>query len=431
MEEKSDFSYKELFLFSLPSILSSLLEPLSGTIDTAFVGQISTVWLGGMALAVTLLSSFTWMFNFLVHASTQAVASSEDSKVCEAIKTSLSVALVVGVITTFLLWAFKEPLFELVGVNETLYEHSNSYYSIRILGHSFTLLYTTTLSLLRGLGRVNISFFMIGLTTALNALLTYLALFVFDLGLEGAAWGTVLSFVLGSLLSFLYLLNDEKVKGKFLSSRVKKSGWFKFGKNSLNIFGRSFTLTTCFFLSTRFAGSFGIKELAAHQILLQLWLFCSFLLDGVAVTGTVLGAKYYAKREIEKVKLIFFRLLMIGGVIGIAFTFIYAFGADFLVGLFTKDDDVIKVIFSFWLLIVLSQITNSFAFVYDGLLFGLEEFGYLRKFMIIGAIFVFLPLAFIAVNTNSLAFLWVGMISLNVFRGFTGFYKIRKEIYVN
>jgi MATE family multidrug resistance protein len=206
MEEKNEFSYKELFLFSLPSILSSLLEPLSGTIDTAFVGQVSTVWLGGMALAVTLLSSFTWMFNFLVHASTQAVASSEDSKVCEAIKTSLSVALVVGIVTTFLLWAFKEPLFELVGVNQSLYEYSNSYYSIRILGHSFTLLYTTILSLLRGLGRVNISFFMIGLTTALNALLTYLALFVFDLGLAGAAWGTVLSFVLGSLISFTYLL---------------------------------------------------------------------------------------------------------------------------------------------------------------------------------------------------------------------------------
>jgi putative MATE family efflux protein len=272
---------------------------------------------------------------------------------------------------------------------------------------------------------------MIGLTTALNALLTYLALFVFDLGLAGAAWGTVLSFVLGSLISFTYLLNDKKVKGKFLSSKVKKSGWFKFGQNSLNIFGRSFTLTTCFFLSTRFAGGFGIKELAAHQILLQLWLFCSFLLDGVAVTGTVLGAKYFARSEIEKVKLIFFRLLMIGGVIGIAFTFVYAIGGDFLVGLFTKDAEVIQIIFSFWILIIVSQITNSFAFVYDGLLFGLEEFGYLRKFMIIGALVVFLPLAFYAMKTNSLAFLWIGMISLNVFRGLTGFYKIRKEIYVS
>lgn len=431
MEEKNDFSYKELFLFSLPSILSSLLEPLSATIDTAFVGQVSTVWLGGMALAVTLLSSFTWMFNFLVHASTQAVASSEDSKVCEAIKTSLSVALVVGIITTFLLWAFKEPLFELVGVNKNLYEHSNSYYSIRIIGHSFTLFYTTVLSLLRGLGRVKISFFMIGLTTALNVLLTYLALFVFDFGLEGAAWGTVISFILGSSVSFYFLLNDKKVKGHFLSSKVKSSGWFKFGKNSLNIFGRSATLTTCFFLSTRFASSFGIKELAAHQILLQLWLFCSFLLDGVAVTGTILGAKYFSRGELGKVKIIFFRLLMIGGVIGIAFTFIYALGGSFLIGLFTKDEEVIKIIFGFWLLIVVSQVTNSFAFVFDGLLFGLEEFGYLRKFMIIGALMVFLPFALYATNTQSLTFLWVGMISLNIFRGFTGFYKIRKEVYVN
>jgi MATE family multidrug resistance protein len=430
MEEKKNFSYKELFLFSLPSILSSLLEPLSGTIDTAFVGQMSTIWLGGMALAVTLLSSFTWMFNFLVHASTQAVASSEDSKVCEAIKTSLSVALVVGVVTTLFLWLLKEPLFNLVGVNKELYEHSDAYYSIRIIGHSFTLLYTTILSLLRGLGRVHLGFFMIGLTTALNALLTYAALFIFDFGLEGAAWGTVLSFIVGSVISLIFLLNDKRVKGHFLSSRIKKSGWFKFGQNSLNIFGRSFTLTTCFFLSTRFAGSFGIKELAAHQILLQLWLFCSFLLDGVAVTGTVLGARYFSRGEIEKVRLIFFKLLIIGGFIGIAFTFVYALGGRFLVGLFTMDSEVIEIVFSFWILIVLSQVTNSFAFVYDGLLFGLEEFSYLRKFMIVGALFVFLPIAFFAMKNGSLAFLWVGMISLNIFRGLTGFYQIRKKVYV-
>lgn len=430
--EKEDFTYKGLFLFSLPSILSSLLEPLSATIDTALVGQVSTQWLGGLALAVTLISSFTWMFNFLVHASTQSVASSlgsEPERVSESIKTALLVALLIGVVTTLFLWLAKPLLFKMVGVTEEVYVHTDAYFSIRIMGHTFTLLYTTLVSLLRGLGRVNVSFFMVGFTTLINAIVTYLALFVFDWGLEGAAWGTAGSFTLGSILSFIILLNDKKIKGKFFASKIKKDRWFQFGKNSLNIFGRSFTLTTCFFLSTRFASSLGVKDLAAHQILLQVWLFCSFLLDGVAVTGTVLGAKYYSMGELDKVRLIFKRLLVQGALIGLAFTFIYALAGGMIVSLFTKDIEVITLIFSFWMMVYLSQVFNAIAFVYDGLLFGLEEFAYLRKHMIIGGVVVFLPIAFYGQYKESLAIIWAGMIILNFYRATSGYFRVRSVVY--
>lgn len=430
--EREDFSYKGLFLFSLPSILSSLLEPISGTIDTALVGQVSTQWLGGLALAVTLISSFTWMFNFLVHASTQSVASSigsEPERVSESIKTALLVALLVGVVTTLFLWLAKPLLFKMVGVTPEVYAHTDSYFSIRLVGHSFTLLYTTLISLLRGLGRVNVSFFMVALTTIINGIVTYLALFVFDWGLAGAAWGTTASFTLGTLLSFIILLNDKKVKGFFFKSKIKKDKWFQFGKNSLNIFGRSFTLTSCFFLSTRFASSMGVVELGSHQILLQVWLFCSFLLDGVAVTGTVLGAKYFAMGQLEKVQVVFRRLLILGGAIGVLFTITYALLGHQVVGLFTKDEKVISLIFSFWLLIHLSQVLNAIAFVYDGLLFGLEEFAYLRKHMILGGLLVFLPFGLWGNFTESLLLIWVGMISLNVYRGITGFLKVRSVVY--
>ncbi len=430
--EREDFSYKGLFLFSLPSILSSLLEPLSATVDTALVGQVSTEWLGGMALAVTLISSFTWMFNFLVHASTQSVASSigsDPQSVSESVKTALLVALFIGLVTTLFLWLAKPLLYKMVGVTPKVYAHTDAYFSIRVYGHSFTLLYTTLVSLLRGLGRVNISFFMVGLTTVINATVTYLALFVFDWGLEGAAWGTAGSFTLGSLISFYILINDKNIKGRFFKSKIKKERWFQFGKNSINIFGRSFTLTTCFFLSTRFASSLGIQDLAAHQILLQVWLFCSFLLDGVAVTGTVLGAKYYSMGDIKNLRLIYKRLLLLGGVIGLVFTFVYAFGGEFIISLFTKDVDVTKLIFSFWLMIVLSQLFNAIAFVYDGLLFGLEEFKYLRIHMMIGGIIVFLPIATVGQMKESLAIIWAGMIILNIYRGLSGFMKVRSVVF--
>ena len=70
------------------------------------------------------------------------------------------------------------------------------------------------------------------------------------------------------------------------------SPWLHFGKNSWDVFGRSFVLTSVFFLSTRMAAKASTVQLAAHQILLQLWLFSSFFTDGVAMTGTILGAAH-------------------------------------------------------------------------------------------------------------------------------------------
>lgn len=430
--EREDTSYKRLLFFSLPSILSSLLEPLSAIVDTAFVGQVSTEWLGGLTLAVTLVSSFTWMFNFLVHASTQSVAASLGSgadKVSEAVKTGLVVALFVGVGSSIILWISRPILFKMIGVPENLYSYSDTYFSIRVFGHCSTLLYLTLISTLRGLGRVNISFFLVALTTTINALISYLAVFVFDWGLAGVAWGTIGSFTLGTFVAFFILINDKSLEGKFFSSKIKRDHWFQFGKNSLNIFGRSFSLTASFFISTRIASSMGLVSLASHQILLQVWLFCSFLLDGVAITGTVLGAKYYAKGELAKIRIIFRRLLELGAFIGIVFTLIYFLGGAYIVALFTKDILVLNLIFSFWAMVALSQTFNSVAFVYDGLLFGLEEFSYLRKHMIIGVIVVFLPFAFGGAYYSSLSLLWGGMIALNIYRGISGFLRIKGLIY--
>lgn len=430
--EKEDLSYKGLFLFSLPSILSSLLEPLSGTVDTALVGQVSTVWLAGLALAVTLISSFTWMFNFLIHASTQSVASrmgSNPEEIPGAIKTSLSVAFAVGIVTTIALWLGKPLLYKLVGVTPEVHQYTDEYFSIRVVGHTFTLLYTTLISLLRGVGKVNQSFYLVGLSTLLNGAFTYLALFVFDLGLTGAAWGTVFSFVLGTGISFFLLVSDEKIRGKFIKSKIYKEDLFRFGKNSLNIFGRSLTLTSCFFISTRLASSMGVIQLGAHQILLQFWLFCSFLLDGLAVTGTVLGAKYYAEKSFEKLRLVFQRILIFSGVVGLIFMVSYLVGGEYVIGLFTSDQKVIALIMSFWWLISLSQFPNSFAFVYDGYIFGLEEFGFLRKHMILGAFLVFLPLVFYAYKIDSLMMIWVGMIALNLYRLVTNSMLIRRVVY--
>lgn len=429
-------SLKYLFLFSLPSILSSLLEPLSGLVDTALVGRLDSTWLGALAIAVTLFNSFTWMFNFLVHASTQTIsksyAVSQSEDLCSKIKVALSLALLLGILSGLGLYLFRLPLFRFTGATEELIPLIESYFFIRLIGHPFTLLYTTMTSILRGMTKVKFCFYLILFTTLLNILVSWFLLFQLNWGLEGAAVGTVTANVVGFFLSFIYIFKEKEVREKFFM--VTPINWdhvFHFGKNSLNVFGRSFFLTSAFYLSTKMSASIGVETVAAHQILVQVWLFSSFFLDGIAITGNILGAKYLEEKAYDILNLVYQRLLLLGLIIGAIFTLVFFLFQNPIMGIFTKDPVIIEILMGVWFLMAMTQVPNALAFVYDGLLFGLEAFDYLRKHMIIGVLVIFLPFALSVHWKKSLLLLWIGLSLLNIYRLISGHSGTKKRTQFN
>ena len=72
--KKLSLTYRSLIFFSIPSILTSMVEVFASGIDTALVGHLSTKALAALAVASTVFNSLTWVFNFLVNASLEAVA---------------------------------------------------------------------------------------------------------------------------------------------------------------------------------------------------------------------------------------------------------------------------------------------------------------------------------------------------------------------
>lgn len=413
---------RELILFSLPSIAASLLEPLSGVVDTALVGHLDTVLLAALAVGTTLLSSFTWVFNFLVHASTQAIASAHDDEVGARTRVSLTVALVVGVVTAVALYLFREQLYELVSGGRVASEDIDQYFIPRLIGHPFAIIFMTALSLLRGLSRVRIALVFVFVTTVLNIILSWLFLYQLNVGLSGAAYGTVLANIIGMVASLGCLAVDPRIRRSF-SRLPPTSDWFNFGKNSFNLFGRSLAITGSLFVGSRLAANQGATTLAAHQILLQVWLFASFFIDGVAITANIKGADYSKARNQADLKLMIKRVLIIGLWIGAIFALIYFLFGAFIQGIFTSDEQVLKLLAALWPWIALTQITNSLAFVYDGVLFGLGALGgfvWVRRWMLTAAIAVFLPIAFLI---GGLEGVWFGLMMMNLFRFATGWWS--------
>jgi len=424
-------SMRALFLFSIPSILSSVLEPLASVVDTALVGKLHTDSLAALAICTIIFNSFSWIFNFLVHTSMQAISASlsQNNQVLyrERLKITILLAFYVGLFSSLFLFATRFWLYQLAGSSKSLIPLIDDYFCIRVCGHIFTILYMTLLGILRGQQNVGVSFYIVTTTTLINIILTWLLLFKYEYGLAGAAVGTVVSNILGFLFCSFFIFKKVSFLQVF-KAKAKKSTWIHFGKNSWDMFGRSFFLTAAFFLSTRFASLSSTTQLAAHQILLQLWLFSSFFVDGIAMTGNILGAQYYTQKKAHELAILSKRLLQLGAVIGLGFLICFLIFKNFIFALFTNDTQVIDQLNAIWLLIALTQIINALSFVYDGLLFGHGAFAYLRKQIMIGVLVCFLPISLYGLSEKSIIWIWVGLCLLNIYRMLTGYYKTNKNI---
>ena len=255
------------------------------------------------------------------------------------------------------------------------------------------------------------------------------------------------------------------------------SGYLRFITDGLSMFVRSFLLQATFFASMVVVSrEIGTTGLGAHNVVCQLWLVSSYIVDGFATAGTVLGSKLvgeaaraedlarrrrrrrrrrlnshrqsndssgndetgtirgalvdHGRKEdalsvLRDMKSLCHRVLLFGLATGFGFAAFAFFGKSFLIKLFTTDEDVIRVLSQndVWMTLTLAQPLNALVFVYDGLVYAFQDFGYARELMTSGVGFVFLPALFFAAtraaegkSVHTLAAVWRCKVSLNAWR---------------
>lgn len=432
---KDWLSYKGLWALSFPSILASMLEPLSSIVDTALVGNYNTEMLAAMAVGVSIISSLTWMFNFLVHAPIQAISQKlghgEFPRVVSLIKVTFLIAFSLGLFLSLFLSPFREFIYSFLSVDPKLYELCDDYFLTRIYGHTFILLFISALSVLRGMAEVRTVLYIIGASTLTNITLSYLGLYIFDGGLTSVAGATIIANALGFFISLYLILTRKNLKGQFGKHKIVLEDAFHMGKNSLNVFMRSAFLTTSFFLATKVASSISIKALAAHQVLLNLWLFASFFTDGIATSGNIIGGSLFGNKGHEKLREIFRKLLIMGAVVGVLFCILFLTTNRYLISLFTYDESIYDMIKGIIVFLAIVQIPASIAYVYDGLVFGINRFDFLGKHMMIAFFTCFLPLIYLSFKYQSFLLLWSAIFSVGVYRLISNAYLINKTLRVS
>jgi MATE family multidrug resistance protein len=130
-------------------------------------------------------------------------------------------------------------------------------------------------------------------------------------------------------------------------------------------------------------------------VLMNIWLFFSFLVDGFANAGNAIGGKLLGSKDTASLRYLAHKTSLYGVVMAVVLALICTLLYPFLGKRFTDDPEVLEIIANTFWIVLLMQPVNALAFVYDGIFKGWGEASYLRNLLWLLTALVFLPVLFL------------------------------------
>jgi MATE family multidrug resistance protein len=439
-------SFKEISKLAIPAILFNVVEPVIGMTDMAIIGRIpehASEAQAGVGLAAGLISLLIWSLAQLRTAVSSITSQYLGKNKLHQIKSLIPIALyasfALGAIAWFLTSFYYLPISDfLYDKSEPLIiDSANSYYQIRAVGLPLSLFIACIFGIFRGLQ--NTSWAMIisllggGINLVLDLILVNGAGSIPAYGVAGAAWASVISQLIMAVLCIVFLQSKTPFSLFYFSSKIKELR--KMLILFLNMFIRTIAVSGTFILALRFANGYEeTKEgtLAAYAIGINIWLFSSYFIDGFSNAGNAISGKLLGQRNFEKLKLLRNDLLKINGIIGFGLAVVYLILYVFIGNLFSEDETVKSIFYSFFWIVIVMQPLNSIAFSYDGIFKGLGEAKALRNSLLIGTFGVFIPVIFgLDFLLGSLYSIWAAYAGWMIFRGVSLHFIFQKKYVLN
>ncbi|XP_065867039.1 protein DETOXIFICATION 42 [Euphorbia lathyris] len=466
----------EIARIALPAALALTADPIASLVDTAFIGQIGAVEIAAVGVSIALFNQVSRIAIFpLVSVTTSFVAeedtigrvspqqeidslengsvmnneskelipqneSSEGPYKSKSLLNSFGIskienerrhipsassALVIGAILGFIQAIFlisgAKPLLNFMGVSSDspMLKPAQQYLTLRSLGAPAVLLSLAMQGIFRGFKDTKTPLYATVAGDVTNIILDPIFIFVFRLGVSGAAISHVLSQYLISVILLWRLM--EKVD--LLPPSLKHLQFERFLKNGFLLLVRVIAVTFCVTLSASLAARQGSTSMAAFQVCLQVWLTTSLLADGLAVAGQALLASAFAKRDFEKATATASRVLQLGLLLGLFLAVVLGLGLRFGARLFTSDINVLHMISIAIPFVAGTQPINALAFVFDGINFGASDFAYSAYSMILVAIVSIICLLFLS-SAYKFIGIWTALTIYMCLRASAGFWRI-------
>lgn len=198
---------KLLIRFGIPSIISLVVNSLYNMVDQIFIGN-GVGYLGNAATNVILpIMTIVLAVGLMIGDGCAAymglnMGKGKTDQAAHGVGNAVVLTILFGVIYTIVCQIFLEPLCWMFGATEQSISYCLEYGRPIILGFTFLAIDMAFTSIIRADDRANVSLIGMLIGCAANVILDPLFIFVFDWGVAGAGWATII----GQILNAIYFL---------------------------------------------------------------------------------------------------------------------------------------------------------------------------------------------------------------------------------
>ncbi|KAK3272124.1 hypothetical protein CYMTET_19563 [Cymbomonas tetramitiformis] len=261
-------TFSQIIAFAVPALGAVLADPVMSLIDTACVGQISSVHLAALGPNTTVFGFAAMVFSFLGTATTGMVARAHDqgkpAQVSRVVSLALLLAVVCGVLASGVLLTFQTQILQLLNTSTELMKPAAEYLVVRALGLPAMLISFVGFSSCLGRRDSATPLKVAGISGVFNLVVDlYLVLGPPKAGIFGAAVATVGAQVLAAAVYLFVLSRNINLAFRLPSWSDIKPFVSTGGVLTL----RSVCVMTSLSLMTTKAAALGTIPIAAHQVL--------------------------------------------------------------------------------------------------------------------------------------------------------------------
>ena len=415
---------RKILNIAYPIILANITIPLLGITDTAVLGQLGDLnILAGISLGAVIIGAIYWFFGFLRMGMTglvsQARGEGDSHEVVSLLIRGLCIAFGGGVFLIFIQSFLFDATFYILSAEESPEKLSRNYMSVRMISAPVAISCLVITGWLFGLGRTHEALYLLLIINISNIFLDILFVKAFYLGINGVAFATVISEILGFLFGLFfckeYLFNSSLIDKRKIFS---KSKWRQFLFLNLNIVIRSSFLQAAFLSYLFFGTLFGSLILAANHILFQMTHLIAYALDGIAFSSEILVGESIGKRQYNYYRKITRSCFKLGFIFSIILSIFFAIFGFSIINLMTSLDEVRQICYNYLFWIIVTPILALSSFLLDGIFLGAARGAEIRDAMIQSFI-VFCISALIFVELFGNQGLWASIAIFYVARGIT------------
>ncbi len=420
---------RAILRLAIPALGTLAIDPVLTLIDTAFVARVGVDDLAALGVDTAILGFVFFGFNFLAYATTplvaQALGRGNPADARRWVGDALVLAAGLGLLAAAILEVLAPWFVGLMGAGEGVAEPAVAYLRIRGIATPAVLIVTAAHGAFRGYQDTRTPLLVAVGINVINLVFDPLFIFVAGLGLEGAALGTIIAQWAGAAW-FLILIRRRRMADRPGPLREAIPTILSLARNGVLVAIRTGFLLAGLTIAAATATRLGPSEIAAHQVVMQVWLLAAMVADAFAIAAQAMVGEAVGSRNSLRVDRLSSRLMGWGVVTGLLLLAGFALGAPAL-GLLVEDADVAALTISAAAVAGWMMPVGAPLFVADGIFFGLLAFGTIILSTAVGAVVLVTLIAATPLG-ETLDGIWWGISAMLVARGLVFVFAYRRAV---